>query len=267
MSRDKDDEGKVLSFPFGRRKAPGTPNLEEEVGDAPSVDLPPPSSFPTPPPLPDPPGADEDTPAPDEALVDLDTLAAPAPDFVQAAVEAVLFASDKPLSLAQLRSALGDVRAGLLRGALANLAATLEDRNAGIRLVEVAGGWQLRTVPRAATYVAAVLGTRPTRLSKAAIETLAIVAYRQPVTRQEVEDIRGVDAGGMLRSLLEKRLLTVMGRKEEAGRPLIYGTSPEFLSLYGLRDLSDLPTLRDLRELREDDPSDATVQPELFDPE
>lgn len=239
------DPGKVLSFPFGRKpkKAP-----------EPEPSPPAPETL-TAPPAP---------PEPDAALVDLDTLSAPPPDFVQAAVEAVLFACDKPIDLNSLRSALGDVRPGLLRGALANLRESLEDRNAGVRLVEVGGGYQLRTVPRAASYVSAAIGAKPTRLSRAAIETLAIVAYRQPVTRQEVEEIRGVDAGGMLRSLLEKRLLTVMGRKEEPGRPLLYGTSPDFLSLYGLRDLSDLPTLRDLRELREDDPADSAVQPGLF---
>jgi segregation and condensation protein B len=242
-----EDEGKVLSFPFGRKPKPSAPPAPEEKTPAKVPELPP------------------TLPEPESALVDLDTLSAPTPDFVQAAVEAVLFSCDKPIDLSSLRTALGDVRPGLLRGALANLREALEDRNAGVRLVEVGGGYQLRTVPRAASYVSAAIGAKPTRLSRAAIETLAIVAYRQPVTRQEVEEIRGVDAGGMLRSLLEKRLLTVMGRKEEPGRPLLYGTSPDFLSLYGLRDLSDLPTLRDLRELREDDPADSAVQPGLFE--
>ncbi|MFT5586950.1 MAG: segregation and condensation protein B [Cognaticolwellia sp.] len=244
-----EDEGKVLSFPFGRKPKVSAPiQLEQDAREA--------EAPPKPPPAP---------PELESALVELDTLAAPAPDFVQAAVEAVLFSCDKPIDLNSLRSALGDVRPGLLRGALANLRESLEDRNAGVRLVEVGGGYQLRTVPRAARFVSAAIGAKPTRLSRAAIETLAIVAYRQPVTRQEVEEIRGVDAGGMLRSLLEKRLLTVMGRKEEPGRPLLYGTSPDFLSLYGLRDLSDLPTLRDLRELREDDAADSAVQPTLFE--
>ena len=242
-----EDESKVLSFPFGRKPRPTLP-VPVDLGLSKTAPKAPPA-----------------TPELEAALVELDTLAAPAPDFVQAAVEAVLFSCDKPIDLNSLRSALGDVRPGLLRGALANLRESLEDRNAGVRLVEVGGGYQLRTVPRAASFVAAAIGAKPTRLSRAAIETMAIVAYRQPVTRQEVEEIRGVDAGGMLRSLLEKRLLTVMGRKEEPGRPLLYGTSPDFLALYGLRDLSDLPSMRDLRELREDDAADSAVQPTLFE--
>jgi len=106
---------------------------------------------------------------------------------------------------------------------------------------------------RAARYVAAMRGEKPLKLSKAALDTLAIVAYRQPVTRAEVEDLRGVDPGGILRMLAERGLICITGRKDEPGRPLLYGTTPDFLSMFGLRDLSDLPTLRDLRELQRDD--------------
>ena len=119
--------------------------------------------------------------------------------------------------------------------------------------MEVAKGWQLRTDLRAARYVSSMRGEQPFKLSKAAVETLSIVAYRQPVTRAEVEDLRGVDPGGILRMLSERGLIAVTGRKDEPGRPLLYGTTPDFLSLFGLRDLSELPTLRDLRELQQDD--------------
>ena len=97
------------------------------------------------------------------------------------------------------------------------------------------------------------------RLSKAAVETLAIVAYRQPVTRHEIEELRGVDCGGVLRSLVSRGLVKLAGRKDTPGRPLLYGTGQDFLQFFGLTDLSDLPTLRDLRELREDDPAEGPV--------
>ena len=189
----------------------------------------------------------------------LDPAGPPGPAFLQAALEAVLFTCDKPLSFELIQSALGGPPAGAVRGALSNLARSYESRGAGIRLVEVSGGWQLRTVARAAAYVSRVRGVKPVKLSKAAVETLSIVAYRQPVTRSEVEGIRGVDCGGMLRMLLERGLLKVLGRRDEPGRPLVYGTTPEFLEMFGLRDLSDLPTLRDLRELRADDSRSSPV--------
>lgn len=188
------------------------------------------------------------------------TPSAPRAEFLGAAVEAVLFAVDRPLPLETLQQLLGDVEAAPVRAALSNLRDGYLRRGAGIRLHEVAGGFQLRTAAQARPWVSAAQGARPFRLSKAAVETLSIVAYRQPVTRSEVDDIRGVDSGGILRSLLEKQVLRVMGKKDEPGRPLIYGTTPEFLELFGLRDLSDLPTLRDLRELERDDGRAGPVQ-------
>ncbi|NOY26877.1 MAG: SMC-Scp complex subunit ScpB [Oligoflexia bacterium] len=127
-------------------------------------------------------------------------------------------------------------------------------RGGGIRLVQVAHGWQLRTDPRFGRWVAAMLGGKPTKLSRAALEVLAVVAYRQPVSKADVDDLRGVDSGGVLRMLVERGLVAVTGRRDEPGRPLIYGSSTDFLSMFGLRDLSDLPTLRDLQELQHDDP-------------
>ena len=116
----------------------------------------------------------------------------------------------------------------------------------------VAGGYQLRTHPSLGEAVAAFTGRRPVRLSRAALETLAIIAYRQPVTRSDVEDIRGVETGGVIRSLLDRGLLEIRGRKKEVGRPMIFGTSPHFLSTFGLRDLADLPNLREFQRLAED---------------
>ncbi len=191
----------------------------------------------------------------------------PAPEHMVAAVEAVLFALGEPVSLVRLREALGNPELETLRGALEALRLSCERRGAGVRLVEVAGGYQLRTVTQVAAWVARARAVKPLRLSKAAVETLSIVAYRQPVTRQEVERIRGVDSGGILRSLIERGQARVAGRSDDPGRPLLYGTTRAFLELFGLRDLSDLPTLRDLRELQDDDPRmgpvPATNAPEL----
>ena len=183
-------------------------------------------------------------------------LTPPEPALLQGAVEAILFATDKPLTLAQINQYLAGPGTSAVREALLDVQTRFRRPGSGIRLVEVAKGWQFRTDLRAARYVSSMRGEQPFKLSKAAIETLSIVAYRQPVTRAEVEDLRGVDPGGILRMLSERGLIAVTGRKDEPGRPLLYGTTPDFLSLFGLRDLSELPTLRDLRELQQDDARD-----------
>jgi len=122
----------------------------------------------------------------------------------------------------------------------------------GTVLVEVAGRWQLRTDPQLGPYVRRMLQVKPMRLTRAALETLAIVAYRQPVTRPEMEDLRGVDCGAVTKALLERKLIRILGKKDEPGRPLLYGTTKEFLELFNLRDLTQLPTLREFQELSEE---------------
>ena len=119
----------------------------------------------------------------------------------------------------------------------------------GVQLVEVAGGWQFRTHPDFQQYVTRHIKTKTAKFSQSALETLAIVAYRQPITRVEVEHLRGVDCGGVLKSLLEKRLVKILGKKDIPGRPLIYGTSKEFLEVFGLKDLKSLPTLKEIQAL------------------
>jgi segregation and condensation protein B len=187
---------------------------------------------------------------------DDETLSPPRPHEIEGAIEAVLLASEGPVSENQLNTWLAHPGLGAVRGGLDAIRSRLDQRQGGYRLVHVAKGWQLRTDPRFAAWVSHMRGGRPLKLSRAALETIAIVAYRQPVTRSEVEALRGVDSGGVLRMLCERRLCGVIGRKDEPGRPLIYGTTSDFLGLFGLRDLSDLPTLRDLRELQRDDPRD-----------
>jgi segregation and condensation protein B len=141
----------------------------------------------------------------------------------------------------------------------------------------VAGGWQLRTDPGSAEYVRRFLRVKPQRLTRAAVETLAIIAYRQPVTRPEVEDLRGVDSGAVIKALLDRHLIKILGKKDEVGRPILYGTTREFLEFFALKDLAALPTLREFHELTEEHqeivekeaPAKTTVQgtvAELSDP-
>jgi len=122
----------------------------------------------------------------------------------------------------------------------------------GVVLVDLGGRWQLRTDPQVGAYVRRMLQVKPMRLTRAALETLAIVAYRQPITRPEIEELRGVDCGAVTKALLERKLIRILGKKDEPGRPLLYGTSKEFLDLFNLRDLTQLPTLREFQELSEE---------------
>jgi len=170
---------------------------------------------------------------------------------VRTVVESLLFVSDKPLSLDQLFESSGIDRE-LITRALDQLGGIHREGISGIVLYEVAGGWQFRTDPHSAEYVRRFLQVKPQRLTRAAVETLAIIAYRQPVTRPEVEDIRGVDCGAVLKALLDRKLLKILGKKEEVGRPILYGTTREFLEFFALKDLSSLPTLREFHELTQE---------------
>ena len=169
----------------------------------------------------------------------------------RAVVEALLFLSEKPLTVEEVRVATG-LDAARVRKALDEVSGTFREGVSGIVLHEVAGGWQLRTSPDASDYARRFLRVKPHRLTRAALETLAIVAYRQPVTRPEVEEIRGVDSGAVMKALLERRLLKILGKKEEPGRPILYGTTREFLEFFALKDLASLPTLREFHELSEE---------------
>ena len=181
-----------------------------------------------------------------------------------AAAEAVLFTAGEPIPIATLRDLLDGPEIDDLEAALALIHARYDRTGHGLRLVEVAGGWQIRTHPHYARWCAKARGVRPLRLSRAALETLSIVAYEQPVTRADVERLRGVDPGAILRMLVERGLVRTQGHRPVPGRPLLYGTTARFLEVFGLRDLSDLPTLRDLREIEEDDP-DATIDSGAFE--
>ncbi|MCA9537571.1 MAG: SMC-Scp complex subunit ScpB [Myxococcales bacterium] len=140
------------------------------------------------------------------------------------------------------------------------------DGRTGIELIEVAGGWRLRTATDLAPMVRRLWPDKRVRLSKAALEALSIVAYRQPCTRIDIEDIRGVDSGGVLRSLLERKLIRILGRQDEPGRPLLYGTTSTFLETFSLPGLTSLPTLRDLESLRLEEAVRARGEPSAAEP-
>jgi segregation and condensation protein B len=172
-------------------------------------------------------------------------------DRVRTVVESLLFVTDKPVTLDQLHDATG-IERPRLEEALRQLGEIHRDEVSGIVLTEVAGGWQLRTEPESGEFVRRFLRVKPHRLTRAALETLAIIAYRQPVTRPEIEDVRGVDSGAVVKALLERRLIKILGKKDEVGRPILYGTTREFLEFFALKDLSALPTLREFHELSEE---------------
>ncbi len=169
----------------------------------------------------------------------------------RAAVETLLFLAERPLSPDEIRQCTG-LDGQRISRVLDELAGHYREGVSGIVLHEVAGGWQLRTSPDTAEFARRFLRVKPQRLTRAALETLAIVAYRQPVTRPEMEEIRGVDSGAVVKALLERRLVKILGKKEEPGRPILYGTTREFLEFFALKDLASLPTLREFHELTEE---------------
>ncbi|HEU4733335.1 MAG TPA: SMC-Scp complex subunit ScpB [Kofleriaceae bacterium] len=162
-------------------------------------------------------------------------------------VEALIFASDRPLTVQRLRqlTRVGDVRR--LEQALADLMEEYRER--GLILQQVSGGYQFRTRTQFSAWVQQLIAGRPVRLSRAQLETLAIIAYRQPITRPEIDDIRGVDSSATLKLLIDRMLIRVLGKREEVGRPMLYGTTKEFLDFFSLGDLRELPTLREYSEL------------------
>jgi segregation and condensation protein B len=166
-----------------------------------------------------------------------------------AILEALLFVAEEPLPLPKLQEVLMDGQPSQTEATVRELALRLEGEGRGLMVQEVAGGFRLTTRPETHAWVQKLQMVKPARLSRAALETLAIVAYRQPVTRAEIEAIRGVAVDGVMRTLLERDLVRMMGRKAEAGRPMLYGTSAQFLEQFGLKDLGDLPTLREINEL------------------
>jgi len=166
-----------------------------------------------------------------------------------AIIEAIIFVSEEPLSVKVLSDVLKEDR-GWIETALEALAEEFNARNGGLQLREVAGGWQFATRPEHHEHVRAFLKSRPSaKLSLASLETLAVIAYKQPITVPEILEIRGVQSPSAIKTLLDKRLIKACGRKETIGRPMMYGTSKEFLLQFGLKDLTELPSIEDFEDL------------------
>jgi segregation and condensation protein B len=179
-------------------------------------------------------------------------------------IESLLFVSENPLTVDQIRQALISTDPKLIREALVQLEAYHEAREGGFYLAQVAGGYQFRTRPEYGEYIRRLMKPPATRLSKAALETLAIIAYKQPLIRSDIEHIRGVDSGGVLRMLLERKLVRILGRKEIPGRPMIYATTKKFLEMFGLKDLKDLPTPQEIAAYSDSDELDAQRSEEFL---
>ena len=173
---------------------------------------------------------------------------------LKAIIEGMLFVAEAPLSLDRLCNVLEEFERAAIREALSRLADEYATAGKGVDLAEVAEGYQLRTRPEITDYLKRLNRTRTPRFSQSSLETLAIIAYRQPVIRAEIEYLRGVDCGGVLKTLLEKKLIRILGKRDVPGKPLIYGTTREFLELFGLKDLKSLPTLKEIQNLAQGSP-------------
>ena len=176
------------------------------------------------------------------------------PAEVRAVLEALVFASPQPLTPREIEKVMGGVPKRDWQAALEEIRADYARDGRGLQLVEVAGGFQITTRPEYNDWVRELLDPKaPTRLSVQALETLAVIAYKQPVTLPEIIDLRGVKSGGVLKTLLEKRLIRITGRKEVVGRPMLYGTTKEFLLHFGLKDVGELPRIEEFAAVLGDD--------------
>lgn len=182
-------------------------------------------------------------------------------DRDKALVDALIFASPRPIGIDMIQETSGLGKKEILE-AIQILSAEYDERSRGFSLEEVAGGYQLRTRPEFAEQVGKLfLARAKRRFSRSSLEALSIIAYRQPVLRSEVEKIRGVDSGGVIKTLLTQGMVRVLGRKNAPGRPILYGTSAEFLEYFGLRDIESLPTLQEVAELESIDEISGEVAP------
>jgi len=169
-------------------------------------------------------------------------------------IEALLFVAGEPLSIDRIKTILEDADKKAIQAMLWELQHEYDMRLSGLRILEVAGGFQIASRPELAQWIKRLRKVKQSsRLSKPSLETLAIIAYKQPLVKAEIEDIRGVDSSGVIKGLLDKHMIKIVGRKDVAGRPILYATTREFLQYFGLRDISDLPTLKEFTELRPED--------------
>ena len=169
---------------------------------------------------------------------------------LKSALEALLFSSDKPLTLEQIKNALDTKETEQLHSVIQDLKSEYESANRGMRITEIANGYQMLTSSNFAPFLKKLYKERHVeRLSKPALETLAIIAYKQPLTKNEIESLRNVNVDGVVKSLLEKDLIRVSGRKKAPGRPFVFGTTRQFLEYFGLKSLEELPKMEDFSKL------------------
>ncbi len=164
---------------------------------------------------------------------------------LKAIIESLLFVSPEPMSRKQISQMIDGTSLDEIESAIRLIQEDCDKPGRGIQCVEVAGGFSFTTQPDCGPWVKRFVAGKP-KLSRSGLEVLAIVAYKQPITRPEIEDVRGVDTGGVMRTLLERRLVRILGRREGVGRPVIYGTTNDFLKTFGLNNLKDLPPIREL---------------------
>jgi segregation and condensation protein B len=193
----------------------------------------------------------EATDAPGEDSEPEVELSAPKSDAERAAIiETLIFVSDEPLTTKLIATVLKEQDKEAIERSVRSLAEEFNSRNSGLQLREVAGGWQFATRPEYHEHVRTFLRTRPSaKLTIASLETLAVIAYRQPVTVPEILEIRGVQSPSAIKTLLDKKLIVAKGRKDTVGRPMMYGTSKDFLLQFGLKDLTELPSVEDFHDL------------------
>jgi segregation and condensation protein B len=186
-------------------------------------------------------------------------------DNLKNIIESLIFVSDTPLPLDRIQKSVPHADIHEIRSAVEILIQEHESRKGGFFLKEVAGGYQFRTRPEYHEWIKNLIQPNPVRLSKAALETLAIVAYKQPIIRNDIEHIRGVDCGGIIRTLMERNLVRILGRKDIPGRPLIYATTKYFLEFFDLKDLKDLPTPKEIEAM--ENPSETITEGNKSSPE
>ena len=171
-------------------------------------------------------------------------------DNLKSVIEALLFASEKPMTIEQARKVLDNLDATKVRQVIEEIQADYAAANRGIRIVEIAGGFQMITAPGFASFLKKLFKERHVeRLSKPALETLAIIAYKQPLTKQEIESLRNVNVDGVMKNLLDKDLIRISGRKKAPGRPHVFGTTRQFLEYFGLKSLEELPKMEEFSTL------------------
>jgi len=181
---------------------------------------------------------------------------------LKSAIEALIFASDKPITLEQIKKVLGNLDYASINKIIEELKTDYQTQNRGMRIIEIAGGFQMITSTNFTSFLKKLFKSRYSeKLSKPALESLAIIAYKQPLTKSEIESLRNVNVDGIMKSLVDKNLIRICGRKKVPGRPFVFGTTREFLEHFGLKSLADLPKIEDFTEMAQQKQEQSDIEP------